>query len=186
MRSPSNHVCLGLRLERLSLGHVFLLSDIESPFLQGGSVSVVDLSNAVFICSQPWRQAAVDSRRWWFRLFEKLWAFRCRNANLETEQDKFAAYFKEESDFPIAKGGLFKEREFGAPWQWRLLAIMMSEFNLSEDDALDMPVIKAALLFSAKAEYDGKLQLWTERDSSFDEFCRKMDGEAVEFPPASN
>src|SRR3989442_14366542 len=126
MRAPSNHVCLGLRLEQLSLGHLFLLADISSPFLQGGQVSVIDLSNAVFVCSQNWRKVAVDSRRWWFPFFQRVWGTRCRKMDFEAEHEKFLAYFKDETDFPLAKQDQHSVREFGAPWWWRLLAIMMS------------------------------------------------------------
>lgn len=187
MRAPTNHVCLGLRLERLSLGHIFLLSEISCPFLQGGAVTVVDVSNAVFICSQPWRKADRDSGRWWFRLFLKLWAVRCRAMDFEIEQRKFSAYFEQETDFPVAKADRTTLKEYGAPWWWRLLAILMSDFHLSEADALDMPVTKAALLFSAKAEAEGKLNLWTREDSAFDDFCRSLESDpTVKFPPAAN
>src|ERR1051325_382117 len=138
MRSPTNHVCLGLRLEQLALGHLFLLADVSSPFLQGGVVSVVDLSNAVFICSQHWRKADRDLRRWWFPFFARLWGVRCRKMDLNAEQEKFAVYFREETDFPLAKQDQHAAREYGSPWWWRLLAIMMADFHLSGGTAPDL------------------------------------------------
>jgi hypothetical protein len=186
MRARSNHVCLGLRLERISIGHLFLLAEISSPFLLGGPVSVVDLSNAVFVCSQDWRKADRDSSRWWFPLFLKLWAARCRRMDFELEQRKFSDYYGEETEFPAVKGREHGAKEFGSPWWWRLLAILMSDFHLSEETALDMPVAKAAMLFTAKAESEGNLKLWTAADSAFDSFCRDMEIQVVEFPPRSN
>ena len=158
--------------------------------MQGGLVSIATLSDAVFICSQPWRQAERDARRWWFPMFLKLWARRCREMDFAAEHTKFDAYFAAETDFPLAKvlahGDRFAEREFCAPWWWRLLAIMMAHFHLSEAAALDMPVMKAALLYSAMAEAEGKLKLWTKADDGFDAFCRDMDGRDVQFPSANN
>lgn len=185
MRSATNHFCLGLPLEPLSIGHLFLLADNSSPFIEGGRVTVVNLSDAVFICSQHWTKAESDSRRWWFPWFLKLWARRSRKLDFGTEQKKFAAYFAEQTDFPLAKQDRRATREFGSPWWWRLLAIMMAEFNLSEKQAMDMQAMRAALLFSAKGEADGKLKLWNQQDDSFDEFCRGMDASGdVDFPPA--
>lgn len=184
----SRHVVLGLPLEPLSIGHLFLLADIASPFVQGGSLLLVDLSNAVFICSQPWKQSKRDSHRWWFPFFLRLWSRRCRKMNLEDEHAKFTEYWREQTDFPIAKQDKFAERDFGSTWWWRLLAIMMSDFHLSEEQVLDMPATKAAMLFAAKKEAEGKLQLWTQADDDFDSFCRKMDESAqdTDFPTQLN
>lgn len=187
MRPTSNHVCLGLPLEQLSLGHVFLLAESSSPFLEGGPVTVVNLSDAVFNCSQHWTKTEQDSRRWWFPWFLRLWAWRSRELDFEIERNKFVAYFTEQTDFPLAKMRQHAQREYGSPWWWRLLAIMMSEFNLSEQEAMDMSVLRAALLFSAKAEFDGKLKLWGKEDDSFDAFCRDADSNSnLIFPPTSN
>lgn len=183
----TNHVCLRLRLEPLSIGHLFVLGDISSPFIEGGPVSIVQLSDAVFICSQHWTKAEKDNRRWWFPWFLKLWARRSRGLDIEAERVKFSAYFAEQTDFPLAKMDRFARREYGSPWWWRLLAIMMSEFNMPEASAMNMNARRAAMLFSAKAELDGKLKLWTNADDSFDAFCREMDARGnIEFPPAGN
>ncbi len=103
--------------------------------------------------------------------------------DLAIEQEKFSAYFNDETDFPLAKQDKHSVREFGSPWWWRLLAIMMADFHLTEDQALDMPAAKAAILFSARAEAEGKLKLWTKEDDSFGAFCREMDAQPdVKFP----
>lgn len=104
----------------------------------------------------------------------------------ESELKKFQTYFNEQTDFPLAKQDQHARREYGSPWWWRLLAILMAEFHLSEEKAMDMSALRAALLFSAKGEADGKLKLWGNEDDSFDAFCQQMDARNVEFPPPKN
>lgn len=106
--------------------------------------------------------------------------------DLDAEQEKFAAYYKDQTDFPLAKQDRMAEREYGSPWWWRLLALMMADFHLSEREALNMPVMKAALLFSARAEAEGKLKLWTKADDDFEAFCNAMDQGDVQFPEPRN
>lgn len=102
----------------------------------------------------------------------------------DVEQAKFAAYFAEQTDFPVAKIDERNMREFGSSWWWRLLAIMMADFHLSEAAALDMPAAKAAMLYSARGEVEGKLKLWNKSDDAFDDFCQRMDSDPnVKFPP---
>ena len=185
MRPLTNHVCLGLRLESLSLGHVFSLAEISSPFLQGGNATLVDLSDAVFICSQDFRRSERDSRKIWFPTFLKTWARKCAGMDFDLERAKFETYIASETDFPATKQSAFGQKEFGSPWWWRLLAIMMSTFHLPEDVALDMPVQKCALLYTAKGEADGRLKVWTKGDQDFEDFTKAMDArEDVEFPEA--
>jgi len=185
MRAPTNHVCLGLRLEALSLGHVFSLAEISSPFLQGRSATLVDLSDAVFVCSQDWRKAARDSRKWWFRWFLRLWSRKCAAMDFDAEREKFEAYMAAETDFPATKQNTFAPTEYGSPWWWRLLAIMMSDFHLSEDEAMDAPVQKLVLLYTAKGEAEGRIKVWNKTDQGFEDFAREMDArEDVEFPEA--
>lgn len=55
---PDPHVCLGLELKDLSLGHLFLLHRLESPFVgKAESVTYEDLALAVFICSRSYEEA---------------------------------------------------------------------------------------------------------------------------------
>jgi len=119
-------------------------------------------------------------------LFLKLWARRSRKLDMAAEQEKFSAYFKAETEFPLSKQNSRSMREYGSPWWWRLLAIMMADFHLSKNDALDMAAAEAAMLWSARAELEGKLNLWTKADDDFDEFCKRMDADPdVQFPGAA-
>src|SRR5437870_4004940 len=87
---------LGLELKRFTLGHLFLLEELDCAFLpeSGGDPTLDDLTTAVFVCAQEQSQAARNFRRWWTPLFFKFWGWRCRNMFFMAEALNFIFYLR--------------------------------------------------------------------------------------------
>lgn len=174
-------VVYGLRMSPLTLGHVFLLFEIESPIL-GFSDRDPDPSDymmAVLVCSLPWRKAskAVNQRR--TVLFFSFWRWLCRKKIHAIEIRKFRAWWESErkpvpTKCPTPNGNA-KWRSLGAPMPYRLLALCMHLFHMSEGDAKDLPFSHAECLFCAIEEWNGRIELKDPETDDLLEFAMAED-----------
>ncbi len=176
MLEPRRHRCLGARLEPLTVGHIFLLRRLESPFISQQPITAVRLFEAVFVCCQSHQKAEVNMQRWWAGLVLWCWGRLHRKTDMNAEAEKFEVYLTE--NFSVARIKPQKNRsttEAGAPWELRILIALMFQFHWSEETALDCPLVKANALLAAHAEARGDLELWTDRERDFWEFARQQD-----------
>lgn len=159
--APRRHTCLRLRLEPLALGHWFLLARyapffIDSEFSQGGA----SLPLAVLICSQSPADAAKAVRKWWVPLFCLFWGWLCRKSDFEAETQAFADYMKDGMSVPsVALDINATPRETNAPLGFWLLSVLLSEFAMSETEAMSLPIARALCLRAAHAEAAGQCRL---------------------------
>src|SRR3954451_18214896 len=88
---------LGLPLRPFTLGHLFLLEEMECSFLPESTnePELSDLTTAVFVCSQDHRSATKNFQRWWTPLFFRFWGWRCRNLLFIAEALNFLDYLRE-------------------------------------------------------------------------------------------
>jgi len=152
------HVVLGVRLRPLTLGHWLWLEALENPVVGGGASSLLDLTQAVAVCSVPFPKVAraVRRRSWWRRLwFAVGWTFRWK---LEVEAAKFTAYWRD--CFP--QPDLWSEDEGvepGLPGAFRLVARLMAR-GMSREQAWEMPAGEAQFLTLVWAEEAGAEIKW--------------------------
>ena len=156
------HFCLGLKLHELCLGHLFLLRELDSAFLTGERVTLPHLVTSVFICAHPYPSAAKRLRSLlWSYLFVPLWGFKTRKMDLSQEAQTFRAYLQEERVAPKIRAEVNNDRrDFGSPFEWRLLSMLMSEFHLSYTQALAFPVAKSNCLWATLGETRDSFKLW--------------------------
>ena len=181
VRSRPEPVVYGLRLSRLTLGHVFLLFRLESPVFGFAERNAdhLDILLAVFVCAQPWRKSEKALNKWWLDWFMRFWAWRTSKLNQDLERARFAAWFESErKPIParqpmVGSGSGF--RTLSAPMPYRLLALMMHLFHMTEAQAMDLPLTHAECLFAAIAEWNGNLELVPEQIDDLLEFAAAED-----------
>ena len=182
------HVVLRLKLRPLSAGHEILLSSINSPFAIGGPLETKDLLTAVLICAAKFRDAVKllrSPRR--AKLFTSLWRlcflFRptsklsverstlnvppppkqsADTPDWPAELEAFNAYLLAGRWAPPTAqrhGAGWSSRELKAPRPWRLVHFLCSHMGLSEAEALDFPLARAAAYFATHADLEGSMDL---------------------------
>ena len=157
----------GLTLrEPLTIAHVMLLAEADSPLVLGGVPSHGDIALAAFVCAYP---AHVSKRRLASRMAGV--AFRLWSRWIDTERGKdeaeaFAEWFKLQCDMPPkwrSEGG----RVMGTPWWLSRVSIAMAELGMSYHDATTLPCKLVGQLVTAIMEARGLVELETEEQTAF-------------------
>lgn len=160
-RGGCSHQCLGLKLAPLTVGHLFLLLEINSPFVTGKRETFEDFLLAVFACSCRHDKSKANLRKWWAPLFFRMWGYLNRRRNFAEELLSFHDYLTEQMAVPT-----YKKREgasaSSAPIPYQLLAALMTEFGMSESEAMDMEVKHVHCLCAANAEMRGHVDTQSE------------------------
>jgi len=182
LQAPRPHVCLRLRLEPLTLGHLFLLRECE---VNVDAVNVADLVLGVFICSTSHTQARKNLGSWWSRWFMAALGFLCRKLNPREEAEKFFAYIEDGMRSPMMhphKHG--PARRLSAPEEWRLLVMLEADFHKSKSEALGMTMHEILCRWATEADRQGNQSIMTDDEREFWEFAQRMDRE--KFAAAKN
>jgi len=152
------------RLFPLCLSHIYALMVIDSPYVTGGTRTLLDLAIAVMICSRTWEEGKA-----FFGSDDILkqcakWGSKCKRLDFNAEQDKFALYLDEYTQFPdrFATGG--KEAPKPCRHPWPLLICKRILPDVGESRAWNMPLPLALSYWSAEAEIQGDESLTTEAD----------------------
>jgi hypothetical protein len=152
----------GLELQPLTVGHLLHLfrSDLP-PFASAGPA---ELLQAVFYCSQPWRDSERDKNKWWARLFCRFWWSRVKRMKYLDHLAAFNDYITDGLYIPQTKHDPQTARTVESPSPVRLLAAGMAYFGMSYDEVLDAPVKELCAIYIAYMEMEGRAELWTEDD----------------------
>lgn len=156
------HDCIGLRLRPLTLGHVCLLHKIESPLVEPGSrVEFCDILLAVLICSRHHRAAArILKSQTLMSFLGWLLGFRARRLRLKSEIAKFVEYLEDSYAAPdVVKPKSGESKTVGAPLEWMLIEALRSDYQMSERQAMDTPVIVAQCLWLTRSEREHRVQI---------------------------
>lgn len=167
----TDHVVLGLRMYPLTIGHVFLLCELDVPFMVDEcEPTFEDLLTFAFVAAQP---TAAEARRalssWWSRPVWWIWGRICRGKNMDAERDKLLDYVKSQSLSPKVKPPPSDRavKNLNAPEHWRLLAMLMADFHLSISEAMGTSMNFARALWAAEGERRDKHELaWGPRTSA--------------------
>lgn len=166
IRMPRHRV-LGLRLEPLTLGHLFLLHRYESSFVTGEPTTLGDLTLSAFLCSEPWQKSERNVNAWWFNRFSKLWAWASRKRDFVAEYDVFSTYITEGMQSPaFNRTTNGTPNAVGSPRHFAILASLMSQFHMTKAEAMDCTIVEAQSLLACVGEMRGAIQLRTDEQRS--------------------
>jgi hypothetical protein len=171
LSESTEHSAFGLRLYPLTLGHLFLLSELDATFLvEEVEPSMDDLLIATFIAAhRTARQARKSLASRWAKVAFWLWGRASRRRILRDEIEKLRVYVKSQQSAPVVELpiGNVQTRELRAPEHWRLLAMLMSDFHCTREQAMDTTMNFARALWAVQGERMDKLTLaWGSRTSA--------------------
>jgi hypothetical protein len=174
--APRPHRVLKLRLLPMTLGHGFLLEEHDAAYLEGGIPAWDDLLTSVLICSQPHAKARRSLGKWSTRQFAKIWKLFNLRIDPVSEVLAFLKYLEESFAAPeISPPRQGKSRELNAPMLWRLLVMLMVDFHMSKEEALNMTVVEAQCLWATEGDRQGTLELVAGRLDKLREFAAAQD-----------
>lgn len=161
---------LGLAMrEPVTLGHVLLLAEIESPVVCGGPVSIGDVALAAFICAWPSGKSRRLLASRWCPLVFSLWGRFWRPSQ---DGDRFIQWLQSQCEFPNAwSRDNASSRELAAPW-WINRVAQALEAGIGYQDALAMPLRTLSLIVAARLEANGVIEFVTDRQREYIELCR--------------
>lgn len=189
------HRAYGLTLRPLTVGHLFLLLEMENAYPDHPEeAGYPDLMSAVLVCSQGHARArkliesaqrAIGRGRqvWWMRLWG--WLVAKLKMDWKAEAVRFGEYLREHLRRPQADelggGG-----EATAPLAWRLQAMLMHEFHMTPAETLDCPVGWAITLWATEADRRGVGKLASTRQVRFRDWVAEMERKRLEAEAAEN
>jgi len=156
-----NFTCYLLNLEPLSLGHLFLLKELESPYPDGTLHTEAELRIAAWICSAPWLRSRRILTRWHSGFFRAFWKSVTPLCDFEREHSNFCQYLSANLNGILTKTRISHPSigpdTYDTPFEWTLLAGLVKRMSYSE--AMELPVWIALRLQTATAEGEGKLDV---------------------------
>lgn len=166
----------GFRLYPPTVGHCLLLGDLGIDLY--GIDAFPDLLLTAFVLAHKTAEGAQhDLESWWCGPFMRWWGKRSGNAgNAERDVERFQAFLKantSSAEVVVAQGK--SGRTMGSPWAWRLYAALIGECGMTRTEALRIPILEAQLLTTALGEIRGNVELWTDRDQAFWDWCDEQD-----------
>lgn len=163
------HYCLLRKLQPLTVGHLYTLAKYNSVYATGGEITINELMLAVMVCSTPVRQLNRVFKIRFLSIYVFIWGTLCRLAKLdiEKEAERFGEYINEQRKCP--ERIVRNPSESKTPLCWHLLAILTSDFHMSEDKAMETTVTKAFCLIHANHERKGEVESFGDtRDALWD------------------
>lgn len=151
---PDTHIVLGMPLLPLSLGHLILLTRLESPFIVGGEPNWSNLAASVLICAQSYEDglASLDEpkdrmdrfmRRWHDRITgNDRWSVRLRFKspnilNLFSECSAFRTYIESNSKGPNFSYDPGNFKPLNCPSEQIIKVALMRDLHFSESEVLN-------------------------------------------------
>jgi hypothetical protein len=134
----------------------------------------------VFVCSQDPAAAKKGLRKWWAKPFFTLWGLKCRRKAWAKERVQFLEYFRDSIATPDTIDPKADEaRTMSAPFHWRLLAMLMCDFHMTEAEALSKPIAWATCMWAVEGERQGKVDLPSKEARDFRAAVDAMEKEAA-------
>lgn len=169
------HRAFGLNLRPLTVGHLFLLLELENAYPDHPEeAEYSDLMTAVLVCSRDYRRARRMLSSRFGPSFMRLWGHLTRRLDWREEARAFGEYLREQLRTP-ERDSLRRGEELTAPLAWRLQAMLMAEFHMTPAEALDCPVAWSTTLWATEGDRRGVSKLASERQLHFRAWVREME-----------
>jgi len=159
-----------------ALGHRLMLEQIENGFTSGIFPAFADLVSGAFICAHTWEEnLKLNASTWrrWLRL--KVWGVFAGKFDVPTAMLAFHGYVRDGDVFPETRDTPGEMRQLSAPRLARLYLFLRAH-GFSESEAMNLPMNAANILYAAKAEQEGKIDLISD---TFREMVRASQGRAA-------
>jgi len=163
---------LGLTLrEPVTLAHVLLLAELESPVVTGGLVTIGDIALAAFVCAWPEAKSRKLLESRWCPLVFRLWG---RFWRPDGDAERFMGWLRSQIELPETWTPETRGRktELAAPW-WMNRMAQALEAGVGYKDALAMPLRTLSLIIAARLEANGVLEFVSGRQRDYLRLCEQ-------------
>jgi hypothetical protein len=185
---PDPWQILGVQLRPFSLGHLLKLRKLGNAFAadDAAEAHLGDLLLAILVCAMPshpdplkdefwaWLNRPVAKWRTWCpwlfhqftpaELFILKWGRRCRGVDLKERAELFQKYIQTHSEMPGYWNESKSTRTSGAHWSHSVLATLVSRCGYTQEEAYNVPIIKALNDYFKWAETEGHLTLMSAEE----------------------
>lgn len=155
--------CLRLPLVPLEVGHLRLLREVDSPFLEGTDATIQDTLVTAAICALPSKDALALTR-WYYRPVLWLWSLACRKCVWILEAAKLRRHINAALDVQNIKRVGKSKVTITSPLDQRLYQMLRAELHCDHGEALSYPVRDAMDLWVSLAEQRGAIELWSDEE----------------------
>ena len=166
---PRTRAVCGWRLRTFTLGHALLLVRMGSPLPPMPAVdrlpNAADVALGVWACGRTWRAALAALGGWRASQTVRFIAWTLSGSAWDVAQNDWLVYSAESVRRPNV---WVKEKapRCAAPVSASLHARLVTEFGMSIDDALDVPVALALHMTAADSEMNGASQFVSEHEEA--------------------
>lgn len=168
---PEPFTILGRRLKPYSLGHELLFQRFDVNFSNESSKAPWhdDLILGTLLCSHDYAGALSALTSSWLPLRLRLWAYRCGKFDVKEKVQMFATYVADATRLPLYDSLREPDPDKpvimpGSPSVQSIKVTLMSEFGLSEIEALNTPYSLAIWNYLTFQENRGYVHIVTEKD----------------------
>lgn len=165
---PDRHRVCGVRMLPLTLGHALLLQRIPSPYALGNDPRKAGLGDTVlaaYVCSRPWRRAALGVNAVWIKGWIRWRSWRRWHREVN-DHIALLGYLSAAWSIPTVFGRQRGGVERGSDAIQIQVSVQRKLWGKSLEAALDTPVAEALLDQMERLEEDGVLRIWGNRDGA--------------------
>ena len=151
--------CLGFQLRHFSLGHIDLLTALESPVVTGGveQLNPADTAAAVWVCTRSYERGVAqytkNNQMVVFAMASLGAKFGRKPADFAAQRDIFLEYLETYFMAPPRWEG--KPVEPVLPWHLSVFCALQRDTNYTPSEVWNMPLPRALELFAATAANRG-------------------------------
>jgi hypothetical protein len=167
---------LGFKLQPLTLGHRLVLAKHGCAYVTEEAATLEDLMLAVFVCAQHFKAADRAISSWFFLRFVWLWSWfiAFRKLIVPIEHNKFRLYWDDGHACPeVDSSG--KSSEISSPYEQRVLTMLISDFHMTREQAMEITLAEANAMWAAQGERKGVVELQSDRVRQLREVARQRD-----------
>lgn len=155
------HRAFGLNLHPLTLGHIFLLREYHCKLLiRGSAAGLGHVLLAAFVCSTDHIRARTNLNSGpKLNRFLDQWGEQSQPLKLEQEILKFFLWWHENFAFAKVRSEGKGTVPKTVPEEWMTLAMLMSEFHMTREQAYATEYVFATALWAANGHRTGRHQV---------------------------
>ena len=149
-------IIMGVQLRPFSALHALTLAQFDNAYATGANIDVHDVIQAIEICRDGFDDNCRHLEKFHgSRIYRGAWMIRSARFNLKTAQSDLIAHTKAYTTYP----GVWREKgktgHSGIPWQFKIVAQLMSNYHMTESAAWDMALDRAFCYLSNISENGG-------------------------------
>jgi hypothetical protein len=174
-------VILGRQLKPFCCGHAVVLAGLNSPFIIGGELTVVELYIAVWVCSHTYEELQVKFLKDTNSVSGEFAEFVSKSiddCSFAATNIAFQSYLSEHLKAPD-KWKRSDAKSAKAPWPLIIATRLMKELKFTEEKAWNMPMQMALWYFAAISEFNGDDSLITPLERERMAMAREKQTEGV-------